>query len=309
MNKIVVIAFLFLSACAHTVTMRKPTPEQQAKGIIAIEEDGTYVYDTSGSKIQVTEEQKKSGVQKIESNGTYVYESSDGNESIDQQIEEKRKRDGVISIDSRGRYLYARKKEDHNRAFSLRYGVMSTPQISNVDTSAITFSSIYGSTKPWLLLLDYDFQFSKKNGIWAVQTNLDFSQSVGNGKFLNNANLKALEQYSLYQVPLSLNLSYRFQYSDNQWVVPYVSGGGGYWGMLEQRDDGRAKASGSFFAQAAGGVLLTLTAWNHEMADDLYSEHGIQNFWFVIEGRQINSLRNDLNFSSSVINGGIAFDF
>ncbi|MGZ5280360.1 MAG: hypothetical protein ACXWC9_10475, partial [Pseudobdellovibrionaceae bacterium] len=118
------------------------------------------------------------------------------------------------------------------------------------------------------------------------------------------------EKYTLFMVPLSAFAVYRFEYVRRQWVVPYVTGGATYYGLMEIRND---NVTPSFAASPAagggGGVLLNISRLDSQGAFNLSQEYGIADMWLVVEAMAMQGLSDDIDFTNQTISAGIQVDF
>jgi hypothetical protein len=153
-----------------------------------------------------------------------------------------------------------------------------------------------------------------------AQFGLNFFTAQGSGRFIvdssgnicdgSNPDCMAQEKYTFYAFPLDLGLNYRLQFSDHQWVVPFVAAGGTYFALIENRDDSKSfHAVGTPGVYAGGGLMLNISNFNRETAFALNSEYGIANLWLTAEGRYVKSFSNDLDLSSAVVSVGFAADY
>ncbi|MEK6772499.1 MAG: hypothetical protein AABY64_01045 [Bdellovibrionota bacterium] len=220
---------------------------------------------------------------------------------------------GLYLIDrGTGEYFYkVDVKTKKEKTMSLRIGSYEAPSITaTTPTGTIGFQDIYKESAPAFFLYDYEwapFERFRQLGI-QVGTGLLFTQ--GNGILLSSTILEAKEKYTFIAIPLNLGLIFRFEFMSRQWVVPYASGGGTYFGLVETRDDGKDnKVIGSPAAYAAGGLLLNLSAFDKRTAFVFDREYGINNLWLAAEFRVFQSFSEDLDMSSNVINMGVTVDY
>ncbi len=226
---------------------------------------------------------------------------------------------GLYLIDrTTGNYYYKTEaKTKKEKTMSIRIGSYEAPVITaTTAVGDISFSDIYKESAPTFLLFDYEiipFESFKQLGL---QMGTGFFMTQGSG-ILQVAPtppatglVEAKEQYTFIAIPLNLGLIYRFEYMPRQWFVPYISGGGTYFGLVETRDDGKeTKVIGSPAAYGAGGLLLNLTAFDKQTAFIFDREYGISNLWLAAEFRLYQSFSDDLDMSSNVINIGVTVDY
>ncbi len=221
---------------------------------------------------------------------------------------------GLYLIDrTTGKYYYkVNTLTKRESIMSLRVGTYETPQITaTTSTGDIGFADVYGEDSPVFLMYDYEWAPFKKLPNLNVQLGGGFFMVQGNGILESSTGpIEAKERYTMFALPLNLGVSMRFQFSPKQWLVPYVSGGGTYFVLVETRDDGKETAAvGSPAAYGAGGFLFNLGAFDKQAAFIFDREYGINNFWLAGEFRVYQSFSDDVDMSSNVINFGVTVDY
>jgi hypothetical protein len=158
---------------------------------------------------------------------------------------------GLLGISKQNAYQYETFKLKKTQSAWFRFAVMTPPEISG-STGTFDFKSMYSSNNLPLLLAGYEWQAVRNLGRLGLQTEIGLSNLDGKGRFKvpNNGKTKARESYQLYIVPLTVMLSYKFEYFDRQAIVPFVAGAFTYYGMAEKREDKDFVFAGS---PAAGG--------------------------------------------------------
>lgn len=220
---------------------------------------------------------------------------------------------GLISITKEGAYVYdVRKKGDSGTASgSLRLGMMDSPRIEAADGT--TYKEMYSESSSPYVMFDYETKIFESFRALSLQFGGGVLYAQGNGRFVNvnpGDTTEAKEKYTFFAVPLNLGLILRLQWSDRQWFVPYVSGGGSYIGVAEMRDDGKGpNIVGTPGAYGAGGMLINITAMSRDAAFTLNNEYGIKNLFVGLEYRRLQTFTEDLDFSSNVISAGVAVDY
>lgn len=223
---------------------------------------------------------------------------------------------GLYLIDQNtGRYYYKTTKlSQKNQSTSIRFGSITAPNISmQTGGNTYLFEDIYGdSTLPYLLL-DYEWQPLRAFGKLGVILGLGFFTASGNGRFVDpsiQSGESAKEGFTFIGLPLSVGGIYRLEFSDTQWLAPFISAGLSYYVLGELRDDGKApKVLGTPAAYGGGGILFNITTWSKDIDFTLDREYGINNMWLAAEFRTIQSLNEELDISSDLVNFGIAVDY
>ncbi len=220
---------------------------------------------------------------------------------------------GLTLIDADGVYYYnPAMTATKDQTSTFRVGSVNPPPgISSADQKT-NFSKMYGDY-PTTIVYDYEWKPLQGYGDLGVQTGFGFLTAQGQGHFdCSGAGCPtgpAKEKYTFYALPLNLGAIYRFQYIDQQWVAPYVSGGLSYFVLGEVRDDGKTHFVGTPTFYGAGGLLFNISALDRETGFSMDSEYGLKTLWLSAEIRQIQATSNDLNMSGTVYSLGVAADY
>lgn len=215
----------------------------------------------------------------------------------------------TITVD--GEFHYPVATSEFSGAGGIRFGLMAAPDIIN-GSNGLSFKDIYGSAEVPALLFEYEYPLSQAIGRIGIKAESGFIATSAKGRFKNPARAGEIpeERFTFLMVPLQASVIYRFQFADNQWLVPFVEGGGGYYGIVELRDDSKApKFGGSPVAVAAGGVNILLDWLDRQAVRQLDADYGINHVWLSLQYRQIIGMKEDLKISSNLITAGFTFDF
>ncbi len=229
------------------------------------------------------------------------------------RVQHPRAADGLIRINKDGSYQYKTKIADKSQSGSFKLGSMTPPKITT-DAESINYESMYGTSDLFAVDFDYEWQPFRKFGALGLKVGGGFATASAKGYFANqeraDGRTRSEESYNLYVIPLSVFLEYRFEYFRRQWVVPYVIGGGTYYGLAEVRDDGQSPHfSGAPAIGGGGGLMFSISRLDSAGAFTLSEEYGIADMWFVIEARAMQGLSDDIDFTNQTISAGITVDF
>lgn len=219
---------------------------------------------------------------------------------------------GLIRINRDGSYQYRTAVKEKSRSGSFKIGMMTPPAVTGAN-SAVTFENMYGDSD--ILAVDFDYTWApfRKYGALGLKLGLGFAtvDAPGYFKTARPGNVtRSEETYTLFMVPMSAFLEYRFEYVRRQWVVPYIFGGGVYYGLAETRSDGKAPDfAGAPAAGGGGGLLLSISRLDPAGAFTLSEEYGIADMWLVLEAKAIQGLSEDTDFTNQSFSAGIAVDF
>jgi hypothetical protein len=229
------------------------------------------------------------------------------------RVEHPRAAEGLIRINKDGSYQYRTPLADKSQSSSVKLGMMTPPTIDSGNAN-ITYEKMYGSSNVFALNFDYEWMPFRNFGSLGFRLGTGFATATGDGFFKNenraDGRTRAQEKYTLFMVPASAFLTYRFEYVRRQWVVPYVTGGATYYGLAEIRNDNAAPSfAASPAAGGGGGLLFNITRLDAHSAFNLSQEYGIADMWLAVEAIAMQGLSEDIDFSGQEIRAGIQVDF
>ncbi len=218
-----------------------------------------------------------------------------------------------IRMNSSGEYFYGFKSSEKEAASSIRFGYFGPPDISNPESKK-TFMELYGEGQIPTLFFDYEWMLTRKIGDVGIKVTTGLFYSEGTGAFTvphaDRANKTPDEEFKFLMMPNLISFVYRFQYFRNQYIVPFIDGGGGYYTFAELRDDGgNPKYGGVPVVAGAAGMNFQLDWLDTHAIRQLDSEWGINHVWLTTEFRVVKATDETKDVSSSVISGGIMMEF
>lgn len=212
---------------------------------------------------------------------------------------------GLLKIKKDGSYQYKVNLRPKNQSSSLRVGFMTPPKI---DAGSRSYKDFYGENNLNALNFEYEWQPFQDFGRLGLNLGTGLANAKGSGYFKRDS-ARSEEGYSLYIIPLSAFLTYRFEYMRRQWVVPYINGGGSLYGLVELRDDNKKSTALGSAAGGGGGLLFSISALDQQAAFILDREYGIADLYFTLEARAMQGASKEIDFTHQSINGGITVDF
>lgn len=225
------------------------------------------------------------------------------------RVPHPRAAEGLIRINRDGSYQYKTALKDKSATGTVKVSSMSAPSIDGGNSNT-TYKSMYGSENLNGVAIDYEWQVLDSFGKVGLQLGSGIWFDSAKGSFKRNPSERSEERYSIFILPISAYLNYRFEYSRKQWIVPFVNAGGTYFGLAEIRDDGQTPAfAGAPAIGGGGGVMLSISRLDNQTAFTMSSEYGVADLWVIIEGRVLQGLNAQTDFTSQSINAGVAVDF
>lgn len=218
---------------------------------------------------------------------------------------------GLIKIDKDGSYYYQTLRAKKSKAGSIRVGSFEAPKIEGINSS-VSFKSVYGLSRLNGAMFDYEWQPFTSFGRMGLQLGTGLATVIGKGVFktARSNGATALEKYTMYIVPLTAFLIYRFEYVDQQLIVPFINGGVTYYGLAEFRDDGkRPNFAGAAAAGGGGGLHVSISRLSRETAFAMASEYGIAELWLTGEVRTMKGLKQEIDFTNTMVSVGLTADY
>jgi hypothetical protein len=119
------------------------------------------------------------------------------------------------------------------------------------------------------------------------------------------------EKFKLTIYPFQLNLTYRFDFLNEQIFVPWVSAGADYYLYRENREIGDDVEGGKAGYHAGAGLALLMDRADPDAAASLKSDFKVKNTFFDIkwEWAAIGEDDDGLDFSNQRFSLGLSFEF
>ncbi|MCG3173406.1 MAG: hypothetical protein GMKNLPBB_01603 [Myxococcota bacterium] len=216
----------------------------------------------------------------------------------------------------------ALRKGESSRDFALdlRFGLWKPSSIDS-GLGAKPYEKIFGTNAGLMPELGAEWIPWDGYGVFSIGGSAGFTWRSGNA--LTTALTPSQDTTELMAVPLSLYLSYRWDYLMEQWnipLVPYVRGGFSYWiwWVFDQKNsiaewtDGSNAIGGKPGLHVRPGVAFLLDFIDTGAANDFDSSIGVNNSYLYFEGNfaWVNGFgAGGLDFSSNSFSAGLLFEF
>jgi hypothetical protein len=216
---------------------------------------------------------------------------------------------GLESISADKIYQYKVPRRSKSQASTVTLNAMSPWSFSSTTASGakIKYASIYPASSYISASGTYEYMLTQSFGGIALVAETGVGVAQGNAVFADGT--KAKETFSLYMIPITGLLKYRFEYSRKQWLLPYIEGGATYVGMAEIRNDGQKTLAGSQALLGGGGLMFNLSGSSTHSSFILDQEYGIADMWLTLGARQWVGLKSSLDLTNSVIMAGVTVDY
>lgn len=276
------------------------------------EDEGSYYYDTNIP--DPTQQQGANDApKKTNKAGEFFYEKGDGD--VNYQL--KNPTEKPVRMTAEGGFRYKTESTPQNRSANLKIGMFSPTELKNPETGS-SFEKIYKQSTLPVVLIDFDWRLVSSIGRLSVKATSGIYSGSGTGEFRDDTDTASKrrlddipnEKFTFLLFPNQLTAVYKFQYADEQILVPYVEGGLGYFTFAEIRDDGSSnKYGGSLVTVAAAGGNLLLDWMDRQSIRNLDNEYGINHVWLTAEYRYLVGLNKVYDFTSGMISAGLMVDF
>jgi len=218
---------------------------------------------------------------------------------------------GLTKITKEKIYIYKVPKSEQKNAANLRFGFLTPNDLQNPDTGAY-FVDFYDSSSNPALLVDYEWHFWKRLGVWGLKVGSGLGVANGHGQFRDQSlqgGLTPRENFTFVIFPNTVGAVWRMKFVNRQVIVPYAEGGGVGFGFGEFRDDdGGPKFGVALGAYFAVGGAFSLHIFDKMTMLELDRDYGINDVFLTAEYRYYQGFGN-FDFTSDLINGGILFEF
>ena len=218
---------------------------------------------------------------------------------------------GLESISKDKVYQYRVKTRGKNQSTTVTLNAASAWSFSNSISggNSVKYSSIYPASTYLSASGTYEYMLTQAYGGFILAGEFGIGSAQGHGVFADGVT-QAKESYSLYMVPISALVKYRFEYRRHQLFVPFIEGGVTYVAMAEVRNDGSSPTrAGSEAIGAGGGVLINISGRSAQSSFILDQEYGLSDMWLSLGARQWIGLKKSLDLTNTVLMAGVAVDY
>jgi hypothetical protein len=271
-------------------------------------DDGTYIYSTK-TEAPKTVRPGAEAPRRATKSGEFIYKN---NVDENRNYKVKNSNEQPVSITADGQFRYKTETTPENRSASIHLGYFVPSLLKNPVTES-KFKDLYKGNDMPTLLGDYEWRLSSGFGRLGIKGATGIFSASGTGEFKTKGNRRAndvpSEKFTFLLFPNQLTAIYKFQYADEQLLVPYVEGGAGYFTFVEARDDGDFKFGGAGVTVAAVGANILLDRLDRNSVRQLDLEYGINHVWLNLEYRMILGLNENFDFTSDMASVGLLMDF
>lgn len=308
---------------AYKRQLKKGTPLPNLPKPYRISRDGSFYYketpedqDAKSSRIEVNDKDFANKPipkpKSIGKDGSYYYSETKPEKSAEIEGVESAK-----AIRGSGVFKYETNPFPSTKILTVRGGAMNfLGEFISIneqgDLSGSNIQMVYNLEDNDFRLnfqMDYEWLLTKRFGElrWKISTGTSYLS--GDGRFIARPGVipeQLRDQYKLFIIPAITMINYKIRISTDQWITPYIEGGGGYIGVMERGNDGdTTKFAGAPALAGGAGILISLDGLGAAM-DETY---GFNSTWIDLQVRWTQGLNDRKDFTNLSLSGGLAFGF
>jgi len=117
------------------------------------------------------------------------------------------------------------------------------------------------------------------------------------------------EKVEFYVFPAWVEAGYRFDFAEDQILVPSIRGGADYWSYIEKNRFVDNVQGGKFGYHGGVGLGFLLDRLEPSSDFELMSEYGIENTFLELNATKTWIKSDGLDFSGLVFSAGFLFEF
>lgn len=191
--------------------------------------------------------------------------------------------------------------------YSMQVGLYTPLNLRGEETS---YTDIYGSSKKFMLLLSYEKNISSSFGLLSFDLGSGLMTTTAHGLKENSLSERSHEKLLFLLIPNHASLIYRFQYSANPFISPYVKAGITAFGILEspQSSGAQVKLALAPAGHMAAGLGINLINWSSSKKE-LYNDYDMHSFFIFAEYKVYKSLSKKFDLSNNVVSAGLTLGF
>ena len=148
---------------------------------------------------------------------------------------------------------------------------------------------------------------------WYPVRNLGLTGEAGvfyaSGFAVGKTGRRSGEKLQLYVIPTQLELNYRFDFLNEQVVVPWLSAGGDYWLYREENEFAKRVQGDKKGWHAGAGLGIQLDRLEPDSMNDLEQDFGVENVFLELGVQRTSMSRAGLDFSGWIYQAGLLFEF
>ena len=148
---------------------------------------------------------------------------------------------------------------------------------------------------------------------WYIFRNLGLTAGLdgfyASGFAVDATGRRSGEKLQLYVIPTQLEVTYRFDFLNEQVLVPSLSAGGDYWLFREENEFVKDVEGGKNGWHAGAGLGILLDPLEPEGMNNLEQDFGVENVFLELGVQRTYMSQSGLDFSGWIYSAGLLFEF
>jgi len=148
---------------------------------------------------------------------------------------------------------------------------------------------------------------------WYLLRNLGLSARVGafyaSGFAVDKTGRRSGEKLQFYVIPTQLEATYRFDFLNEQVLVPWLSAGGDYWLYREDNQFAKDVQGGKTGWHGGAGLGILLDRLEPDSMNEMQQDFGVENVFLELGVQRTYMTQTGLNFNGWVYSAGLLFEF
>ena len=148
---------------------------------------------------------------------------------------------------------------------------------------------------------------------WYIVRNLGLTGGLeafyASGFAVDATGRRSAEKLRFYVVPTQLELTYRFDFLNEQVLVPSLSAGGDYWLYREDNEFAKDVEGDKTGWHAGAGLGILLDRLEPDSMNNLEQDFGVENVFLELGVQKTYMNQDGLDFSGWIYSAGFLFEF
>ncbi len=168
--------------------------------------------------------------------------------------------------------------------------IVAGPYLPEMKTSAtlngkpISYEDFYGPNGSYMILAHVDYSLFNTLGELALYLEAGFFMDRGRTLIESDTGdyIPSGEDLTMYLVPINAGLTYYFNYLENQILVPFIEGGGGYWLYDEKKERDGSTSGGKYGYFYGAGIKFLMDILEPSAAISMKVDYGIEHTYLIL---------------------------
>ncbi|MBE8221353.1 MAG: hypothetical protein HAW60_01330 [Bdellovibrionales bacterium] len=180
----------------------------------------------------------------------------------------------------------------------------------NLTGGQSSYTEVYGLSKKFMMLLSYEKNIFSSFGLLSFDLGSGLMSATAYGLKSNNLSERSHEKLLFFLIPNHVSLIYRFQYSSNPFISPYIKAGITAFGIIEspQSSGAQIKLALAPASHMAAGLGINMINWSSSKKE-LRNDYDMHSFFIFAEYKVYKTLSKKFNLSNNMVSVGLTLGF